>query len=89
MHFVETVCYVYHKMNSLSSKTGAVVAYAVGLGMCISSRWFAMFHEKVCSLSSELLIFCPYPFGVGLCISSRRFAMFHQNMANRLDEMHT
>ena len=87
VRFVETVCYVYHKMHSLSSGIAIILLFAVGLGMCLSSRWFARFHEKVCSLSSELLIFCPYPFGVGLCISSRRFAMFHQNVCSLSSEL--
>ena len=48
--FVETVFYVFHKVHSLSSETAIILLFAVGLGMCISSRWFAMFLRNPCVL---------------------------------------
>ena len=50
VRFVETVFYVFHKVDSLSSETESFFAFAVGSGMCISSRRFAMFVRNPCVL---------------------------------------
>ena len=50
VRFVETVFYVFHKVDSLSSETAILLPFAVGSGMCISSRWFAMFVRNPCVL---------------------------------------
>ena len=60
VRFVETVRYVFHKVDSLSSETAVILPFAVGSGMCISSRRFAMFVRNPCVLHDLRAILSTY-----------------------------